>query len=366
MKKSHLRLAAIKLFLIHSIFIFYTPLASAVTDCEPSEHYSFLCGMQNPEDLVRVPDTDWIIASSMRPGGGLYLVDSGKKTWSEFDLGEKLKSRQDMDLYAACPGPAVPGFVLTHGLHLRPGENQHSKLYVVVHGARESIEVFDVDASAATPALSWLGCVLSPDGMQFNSVTSLADGSLLATVPQLDMQPEVMPRLGDISGKVFRWSPGETGFSPVEGTELPYPNGIEVSADENEFYVASSGLFTVIAFTNTSPARVIRQSAKLAIVPDNLHMNDAGMLLTAGMLGADPVCGDISPTHALDIEAIVSCARPFQALTIDPASLDFEVLASGPAHPQFSNFTMVLQLAGELWIGSFSSDRLAYQKPRGN
>jgi hypothetical protein len=36
-------------------------------------------------------------------------------------------------------------------------------------------------------------------------------------------------------------------------------------------------------------------------------------------------------------------------------------LATGPANPDFSNITMALPLAGELWIGTFAGDRIAYR-----
>lgn len=42
-------------------------------------------------------------------------------------------------------------------------------------------------------------------------------------------------------------SSGDSGFELLEGTEFPYVNGIEVSADDEGIYVVSSTLFTVIA-----------------------------------------------------------------------------------------------------------------------
>ena len=365
MIKSNFVLPSLSIFLL-AVLLLLSPVLvfAADEECESSADYQFLCGMQNPEDLVRVPDTRWIIASSMRPGGGLYLIDSKKKTWSEINLGEKLQHRQDMALYGACPGVPVAENLITHGLHLRPGENRQSALYVVAHGARESIEVFEVDASAAEPALTWVGCLMSPGGMQLNSVTSLADGTLLATIPVIPKEGEAVPRLGDITGSAFRWSPGDSEFTAIEGTELPYPNGIEVSEDEKEFYIASSGLFKVLAFSNTSPARLLRQTEEFDILPDNLHSGDAGRLVTAGMVHADPVCGVVQQTDPLSLEVIVACARPFQALSVDPATMAVETLASGPANPHFSNVTMALSVAGELWIGTFAGDRVAHTKPR--
>ena len=48
--------------------------------CTPSGGLSFVCGIQNGEDLVLVPETRWLIASGMAPGSGLHAVDTQAKT----------------------------------------------------------------------------------------------------------------------------------------------------------------------------------------------------------------------------------------------------------------------------------------------
>jgi sugar lactone lactonase YvrE len=147
----------------------------------------------------------------------------------------------------------------------------------------------------------------------------------------------------------------------VRGTDLPYANGIEVSADEQEFYVASSGLFTVTAYSNSNPARLLRSSKPLAFVPDNLHMGGDGKLITAGLDLLDPVCGEVSRSSKFSLEEFASCPRPFTVLAIDPQSMQGTVVATGPANKHFSNITMALPVGSELWIGSFGGDRIAYR-----
>ena len=158
-----------------------------------------------------------------------------------------------------------PQTLNTHGLNIRATGAGRARLHVVGHGAREAIEVFDVDTAAgASPQLTWIGCVLMPEGLAANSVASLADGSLLATVlfmPGTDFAQAVVRR--ENTGAVFKWSPGDAGFSLIEGSELPANNGIEASADGSEFYVASSGLHTIVAFANTNPTRQLRSTAPL-------------------------------------------------------------------------------------------------------
>jgi hypothetical protein len=328
--------------------------------CEPAGEYRFACGLPNPEDLVHVPGTKWIIASSLAPTG-LFLIDSQAKRWTALYPGAAPRAVQDMQTFGACPGSPNPKKFVTPGLALRPGTSGRSTLYVVGHGGREAIEVFDVDATGGTPVLTWRGCVLTPEGMQANSVAALADGSLLVTIPLLTDVPIAQAMMGVDTGGVFRWSPGDASMVPVQGTQLPYANGIEVSADGKEFYVASSGLFNVTAYSNTDPAQVLRRTAEFGFVPDNLHMRADGRLVTAGLDLHGTACGEFKRSLEFTLEAFAACPRPFTVLAIDPKTMQAEVVATGPANPKFSNITMALQVSDELWVGSFASDRVAYR-----
>jgi hypothetical protein len=342
-----------------------SPVAQAgQTGCEPAGDYGFLCGIPNAEDLVHLPGTRWIIASSLAPTGGLFLIDAQAKSFTALYPGAAPRAVQDMQTFGACPGSPDPNAFVTHGLALRPGRDGRSTLYVVGHGGREAIEVFDVAASGETPVLTWRGCVLTPDGMAANGVAALADGSMLITIPLLTDVPIAEAMLGVDTGGVFRWSPGDAEMVPVLGTQLPYANGIEVSADGKEFYVASSGLFNVTAYSNTNPAEVLRRTAEFGFVPDNLHMGADGRLVTAGLDLHGTACGEFERSLEFSLEEFAACPRPFTVLAIDPATMQTEVIATGPANPKFSNITMALQVGGELWIGSFASDRVAYRSMR--
>lgn len=330
------------------------------TGCEPAGDYGFACGLPNAEDLVHLPGTKWIIASSLSPAG-LFLIDAQEKRFTALYPGSAPRAVQDMQTFGACPGRPNPNAFVTHGLALRPGADGRSTLYVVGHGEREAVEVFDVDASGGTPVLTWRGCVLTPEGMQANSVAALADGSLLVTIPLLPDVPIAEAMMGVDTGGVFRWSPGDAAMVPVQGTQLPYANGIEVSADGKEFYVASSGLFNVTAYSNTDPAEVLRRTAEFGFVPDNLRMGADGRLVTAGLDLHGTACGEFKRSLDFSLEAFASCPRPFTVAAIDPQSMQVEVVATGPANPQFSNITIALAVGDELWIGSFASDRIAYR-----
>jgi hypothetical protein len=362
MKKSKFEFADSKFLVLALLLLLAWPPAGAAEDeCGASAEYAFVCGPKSAEDLVQVPDTKWIISSGMVPDAAIYLINSQEKTWAELYPADAPRAQQNMENYGACPGSPDPNNFITHGLNIRPGADGHSTLYVVGHGGREAIEVFDVNANGDVPVLTWTGCVMTPDSMEANSVASLGDGSLLATIPLRTGSSISDAFAGKLTGGVYEWSPGDSGFTLVQGTELPYANGIEVSADGQEFYVASSGLLTVTAYSNSNPARLLRSSKPFTIVPDNLHMGNDGNLLTAGLNILDPVCGNIPQSDEFSLETFASCPRPFTVLAIDPQSMQSKVLASGPADENFSNITMALPVGDELWIGTFAGDRIAYR-----
>jgi sugar lactone lactonase YvrE len=343
------------------LLLAFTTVKAGDDGCQQSGEFGFICGPVSAEDLVLIPGTKWIISSGMAPGASVFLIDSQKKSWSVLYPADRPRAEQNMAAYGACPGSPDPNNFVTHGLNIRPGQNGHSTLYVVSHGGREAIEVFDVDASNEKPVLTWTGCVMLPEGMAANSVASFADGSLVATVPLHPGKTIADAFTGELTGAVYQWSPGESGFEMVQGTELPYANGIEVSADEQEVFVASSVLYRVIAYSRSNPASKLRETSTMAIVPDNLHMGSDGRLLTAGLLINDPVCGDLGGSEEFDLATFASCPRPFKVTAVDPQTMETEDLVNSPAIEQFSNITMGLQVGSDMWIGTFAGDRIAYR-----
>jgi hypothetical protein len=328
--------------------------AAAQERCDAAGNVDFVCGPVNAEDLVLVPGTKWIIASAMTEGGEFYLIDSESRAWTEL----RSQAQHDTAAFPRCPGPPARAALETHGLNIR-AVGGGARLYAVSHGAREAIEVYDVIASGARPALTWRGCVAMPEGLAANSVASFADGSLVATVvimPGKTFADSVAMRP---TGAVFKWSPGGAGFTPIEGMELPGNNGIEVSADGREIYVVSSGFQTIVAFTNTNPATRLRTTTQLPITPDNVHMSADGRLLTAGMKNDVPACGGPpGPEHTLD--RLATCPRGSIAIEVNPATMAHRVLVETPAIPAFSNATMVLPVGNRYWIGTFRGNRIAH------
>lgn len=338
--------------------------ATRADSCDPVGNDQYLCGIPSAEDLVQVPGTRWLIASAFAGPSMLNLIDTHDKTWSVLFPSDSGDVQHDRERFGDCPGPAKAGSIVTHGLHMARGTAGRSTLYAVSHGAREAIEVFDVQVmeSNSAPLITWIGCVLSPEAGQANSVVALADGSLLASVPLEAGWVFAQAMQGSATGAVYRWTSSDGSWQRLDETAQPYANGVEVSADESIFYVASSGLRNVIAYSNTDPVREIARSETLTIAPDNLHWDATGQrLVTAGLDIEYAGCNPYNAAGEFELELYGACSRPYAVVAVEPESLLLTTIATGPASPVFSNVTMGVVVDNTLWIGTFGGDRVAYR-----
>ena len=326
--------------------------------CAASGGLQFVCGPKNAEDLVAVPGTKWLLASGMTDGAGLTLVDTRDGAYRVAYPGPNPRAAHDAK-YPDCTAPPAAATFVTHGLSLKVGTGNHSTLYAVAHGARESIEIFDVDATGKEPALTWQGCVPMPEGLAANSVASFADGSLVATVLLMPGKTFGDSIAKKPTGAVFEWSPGKHGFDLVRGSELPGNNGIETSPDGKEIFVVSSGLQTIVAISHANPTKQLRTTRPLPFTPDNVHRGLDGRLRTAGMANDVPECGG-TPGPAHDLSKLATCPRGTIAMEIDPATMKDTVVVQTQTNKAFSNATMVLVQDGQFWLGTFQGDRIAH------
>src|SRR5690349_11770063 len=166
--------------------------------CTPSMGLNFVCGLPQPEDLLQIGTSKWVIASGMAPDGGISLIDSQAKTARRFFTGTAVP---DSKTYPDCA--TIPEKFNTHGLALRPARVTGTyALYAVTHLPFESIQVFAVDARGATPSISWTGCVKLPADYRTNSVTATRDGTILANVQMHGKATDFIS--GNITGGVWQ------------------------------------------------------------------------------------------------------------------------------------------------------------------
>ena len=328
--------------------------AQAPGACAPAGGLNFICGVHNPEDLVPIPNSRWLFASGMADGSGLHLIDTSAKRASTLYGGGKGTARADRTRFPNCPAPLDSKLAHLHGLSMRPASPGHYTLYGTNHGGRESIEVFDVVATA-TPTATWIGCVLMPDKLPANSVAVFKDGTILATVLITPDKTFEDAFAGKITGAVYQWTPGSAAFRKLAGTELSANNGIETSEDDRAFFVVSTTTKRVLEFSRADPSKPLRVVQLKEFGPDNIRLVN-GRLVTAGMIDNEPACGG-APKTADGIR----CSRGYIADSIDPKTLAVTEIARGPATPAFTGTATAIPVGNELWLGSFNADRVAYR-----
>ena len=333
----------------------------AAGGCEPAGQIRFVCGQAGPEDLVAVPRTRWLIASAYGPEGGLHLVDTRASSSTRLFPTASARERLDAKIYGACPGPLQgpdKERFQTHGLYLKDGGNAPHTLYVVHHGARETVEVFELDARSATPSITWIGCVVAPDPIGLNAVIALPDGGLAAT--NFDPRPPAGARGGGFSpallagernGEVWEWHTGK-GWAKVPGSEAAGANGLELSPDGRWYYVAQWGNRSFMRLSRgQSPPK--REEIPLGFRVDNVRWAPDGTLLVAGQGGSDAaIFGRGRGAGPSDV--------PTSTIgRIDPKTMTYTKIIDYPTSPQLSAATVAIQVGNEIWAGSFRGDRIA-------
>jgi len=343
-------------------FLITPAIATESADCNVHGDLHFVCGPAHPEDLVLVPGTKWIITSGMsNDDGGLFLVDSEAKNSKKLGLGDLIQTRHDAR-YPDCNDPPAAASFGAHGLSLLRRSARQFTLYVVGHGSREAIEVFDVRSKGMTPpTVVWIGCVKMPaaGGTATNSVTALPDGTIYATVlnrPGTSFR-EIFE--GKSTGDVYQWRVGSSQFERVPGLSLSGDNGITVSTDGRELFVVASGTKDLIAVSRADPSHPLRVAHFTTFTPDNVHYGPNGRLIVAGMREDEPSCGG-PPKLVNGQPNIASCNRGSIVALVDPKTMAVQVLYDGSVNPAFSGVATGLVIGKELWLSSFSANRVAY------
>lgn len=320
--------------------------APSSTDvCEPSGPIQFICGVISPEDLAVIPESDWIIASGNQEGGMLHLVNVREKTTMAVYPSPGFEERLDSEAYPTCPGPVDPdegAAFRAHGLYLKPGAEGVHTVLLVHHGFRESIEVFEVDANTSPPSLAWVGCTVAPEALTFNSVVALPDGGIGVTSFRTAGLTESFEEIleGQPSGSVWEWR-ADGGWTEVPDSLEGGPNGLEISADGDWYYISGWGSQRFVKLSR-GRTPVVKDAVDLHFRPDNIRLQADGSVFAAGADNFD------TPEETLHV------AR------IDPDTMMVERLIDQPVIEDFKACTTATQIGDEVWLGTNRGRRIGY------
>jgi hypothetical protein len=309
-----------------------------------------ICGAIAPEDLETTPDDKYIIVSqyasfrggaapAANPPAPFTLFDPDKKTFVPLLINiEPLKDWGD----AACPGP-IGAKLAPHGVSLSKRSGGKWQFYVVNHGGRESIEMFELKKASGNWGLIWHGCVVSQK--DFNDVAALPDGGFVGTHPTaLQAAGAGLNLTGPPSGYVVSWMPGK-GEAELMGTRSGYPNGILASSDGRYAYFAAWTAKEVHKYDLKERKEV--GMLKLSFMPDNLTWTRKNEILAAGIMGVGGDCGG------------APCINVFGIAQVDPAKMTsamvYDSTGKGALIPGVSS---ALEVGNSIYIGAFQGDRI--------
>jgi hypothetical protein len=336
------------------LLCFFEASAQTVLPCEREGNIDFICGVPTPEDLLQIPGTDWIIGSGLADlknpipfSGSLVLINGKSRTAAVIALNPSDIAQAP---YQQCKAPPDAALFSAHGIDIRPSGATTFTLFVVGHGAREAIEVFEIETKAAVPKITWIGCVIAAAGAFNNSVVGLSGGRILVT--DFLSQGAGFKDLyaGRVTGALYLWSPGGV-FEKLPGTDMSGPNGLAVSVDEKYVFVADSGKASVLRFdlaATTKPPVLIDPGLRT----DNIRWApDGRSLLLAGPI-PDPEC---RKTGAV-------CREMQIVKAFDPTSFALKTVMMFRATAAFDYLSSALITGDTLWLGSPNGNGVAHTK----
>jgi hypothetical protein len=317
------------------------PAARPPAPCIAAGDTDYVCNQQGPEDLAVLPGAQWVVGSALAGTGGVVLIRVADKSAIKAYPAAGAKDRPDKKAYPTCPGPPSAAQFTTHGLYVQPGSGSVHRLFAVGHGAREAIEVFELDTRTATPSVTWIGCVVAPDPIGLNSVRGLPDGGFVTTnfLPRGgDRAATQRMQAGEKNGELWEWH-AATGWQKVPGSEAAGANGVELSPDGKTLYMALWGSQSFVRLTRGATPPV-RDEVPLGFRVDNVHWAADGSLIAVGQgTGAN--------------------AQSWLAVSIDPKTLAVHELMKRANDDAFGNGTVVAELGDRWWVGSFRGDKIA-------
>lgn len=325
------------------------------TTLQAQEFIGYVKNIVNPEDMVVIPNTPWVVTSTDKtPGkkkpGYLYLIDStnGAAQLANAKLAP-VSSAGD----STCKPLKMDDLAMS-GLAIRSATDGTHQLMAVNRGKRMSVEFFNIDLSTSRPALTWSGCLIMPDKAFPNAVVPLSNGGLAVTISFETNNKAFMQQLENRvnTGYLLEWNQ-QHGFKRVSGSELPLNNGLKISPDGRFYYIAGWGSESILRLPTSSGSDKPLQ-VNIGMKPDNLSWSRDGKLIVTGQLQS---ATSIFNCVASDKDI---CPVPFKIIEVDPNTLvTLRVLVDGEKMKNYAAATTGLEVGNEIWVSAFRNTKIA-------
>ena len=335
-----------------------------IEGCESDETFTVYCNYQNPEDLAVLPDGRHILVSEFgaivplsptNVQGNLSLLDTtdGRKKNLEIEMSDNVWGDPECERDSMVLSP--------HGIDINERLDGSYQLAIVNHMPTETIELFELREINDAWSLTWRGCVNAPVHGYFNDVALSSNGSFYVS-QMYDKNISlfmlaVLDNTKEDTGYVYHWR-RQNGFERLVNTDGAFPNGVELSDDENN-------LFINYAFGNkTSKYNLMSNSIEASFsmngIPDNITVDGDYIWVGAqDHSGLDSLiyCG-VFAKDVFEDPMINQCPLPFAAYQLRQSDLSL-VNSYKYSNTVMGTATVALSLNGELYIGTYHGDRIA-------
>ena len=335
-----------------------------IEGCESDETFTVYCNYQNPEDLAVLPDGRHILVSEFgaivplsptNVQGNLSLLDTtdGRKKNLEIEMSDNVWGDPECQRDSMVLSP--------HGIDINERLDGSYQLAIVNHMPTETIELFELREINDAWSLTWRGCVNAPVHGYFNDVALSSNGSFYVS-QMYDKNISlfmlaVLDNTKEDTGYVYHWR-RQNGFERLVNTDGAFPNGVELSDDENN-------LFINYAFGNkTSKYNLMSKSIEASFsmngIPDNITVDGEYIWVGAqDHSGLDSLiyCG-VFAKDVFEDPMINQCPLPFAAYQLRQSDLSL-VNSYKYSNTVMGTATVALSLNGQLYIGTYHGDRIA-------
>lgn len=302
----------------------------------------FIEGIVNPEDLFAIPDQSWVIVCSMASpsnSGKIYAVH-----------------KEDQEIVLLFDSKALTeGSLETlrtfspHGIYMTKETANSYQLYVINHGIRECVEIFQVDFEQAVPRIHWENTLPIPEQVWANGLVVDSQKNIYLTSMYDPRDKDFLAKFNrqEPTGQIWKWSK-LNAWEPFGNQKFSGPNGIGIAANEDRLYLsewAGQQLHQL-----SIPNKVVINSIALNFLPDNIRWSNTGKLLIAGQRGI--------PKEVFLSKGISATNIYFSVIEVDP-SLEVVERSIDAGDREFANATVAVDLGKSYWIGCVENNKIA-------
>ncbi|KAA2238542.1 hypothetical protein F0L74_20170 [Chitinophaga agrisoli] len=313
-------------------------LTTAVIAQEKNTTFShFIKGITNPEDIIQIPDAQWVLVSSMASDASSSGAIYGINTQTEeirllFTPGKDNTANHHLARFAP------------HGIYVHKDQ-----LLVINHGSREAIELFDLHFENGAPKLKWSRYISFPANVWANGLVTGNDGKIYATAMYDPADTLFLQKFTHAlpTGAVWQWD-DLNGWRPFNKMLFSAANGIAISPDGKYLYVAEWARRRVHKLSTSNDADTL--AIEVDFMPDNIRWTKDGQLIIAGQRAL--------PVTVFTNKGIHQKVVYFSVIKIDPASMAHKPLLKAGGST-FASATVAAEINGSYWIGCVGDNKIA-------